>query len=151
MITTQIESFTERLPELKELFPLHWKELALNQDKVPLDPQYEIYEQRELLGELLFVTLREAGALIGYFVGFIAPGLHYRSCLTCTMDIFFVHPDKRHGRAGIQLFKAVEQELRRRRVQRWFVGSKSHADASKLFEYLEFNKVETYYSKWLGD
>jgi GNAT superfamily N-acetyltransferase len=151
MLTCQVESFTERLGEFRPLFPLHWDELALNKDKVPLDPQYEIYLQREARGELIFVTLRELGTPVGYFIGFIAPGLHYRTCLTCTMDIFYVHPAKRGGRGGIKLFKFVEMELRRRRVDRWFVGSKCHADASWLFEILGFDRVEVYYSKWLGD
>ena len=151
MLSAQIESFTERLGEFRPLFPLHWEELALNKDKVPLDPQYDISIQREARGELLFVTLRELGTPVGYFIGFIAPGLHYRTCLTCTMDIFYVHPAKRGGRGGIKLFKFVEQELRRRGVDRWFVGSKCHADASWLFEILGFDRVEVYYSKWLGD
>jgi GNAT superfamily N-acetyltransferase len=146
-----VESFEEGLAEFQPLFPIHWEELALNKDKVPLDPQYDIYIRRERAGELLFVTLRELGQPIGYFIGFIAPGLHYQTCLTCTMDIFYVHPDKRKGRAGIQLFKFVEKELLKRGVQRWFVGAKLHSDASPLFEYLKFNRVEVYYSKWLGD
>ncbi len=151
MITVQLESFAERLAEFKPLFPLHWEELALNKDKVPLDPQYDIYIAREQRGELIFATMRELGAPIGYFIGFIAPGLHYKTCLTCTMDIFYVHPEKRGGRCGIKLFKFVEAELKRRGVQRWFVGSKCHADASWLFEHLAFDKVEVYYSKWLGE
>lgn len=150
MLTAHVESFTQRLPELLPLLPLHYKELALDQDKVPLDPQYDVYCARERAGELLFVVLREAGELIGYFIGFIAPGMHYRTCLTCTMDIFYVHPDKRGGRGGLILFGAVEAELKRRRVQRWFVGSKCHMDASWLFERLGFQRVEVYYSKWLG-
>jgi len=151
MITTHVESLTERLPELMPLFPLHYEELALNKDKVPLDPQYNIYLERDARGEVVFVTMRDAGELVGYFVGFIAPGLHYRTCLTCTMDIFYVHPSKRNGTAGVRLFRAVEKELKRRGVQRWFVGSKCHKDASALFERLGFNRVEVYYSKWMGD
>lgn len=152
MLTTQVESFEERLAELQELLPLHYRELALNQDKVPLSPQYGIYIERERRGELLFVTMRDAGELVGYFIGFIAPGLHYSTCLTCTMDIFFIHPSRRgNALPGVRLFRAVEAELRRRGVQRWFAGSKCKADASSLFEFLDFERVEVYYSKWLGD
>jgi hypothetical protein len=151
MITCHIESFEERLTELKALLPGHYKELALNQDKVPLSPQFNVYIERERRGELLFVTMREEGELVGYFIGFIAPGLHYSTCLTCTMDIFYIRPDKRGAALpGVRLFKFVEKELIRRGVDRWFVGSKCRADASKLFEFLEFEKVEIYYSKWLG-
>lgn len=150
MTTCQVESLTERLEEMKSLFPAHWKELALNQDQVPLDPQYEVYLDRDARGEVVFVAMRDAGEMIGYFVGFVSPGLHYRTCLTCIMDIFFVRPDKRNGSAGIKLFRTVEKELRRRGVKRWFVGSKLHADASVLFRRLGFEPVETYYSKWMG-
>lgn len=150
MITAHIESFEEMLPELQTLLPLHYEELALNKDTVPLSPQYDIYIARERAGELLFVTLRQAGELVGYFIGFIAPGLHYSTCLTCTMDIFYVHPDKRTGSAGVRLFRFVEAELRRRGVQRWFMGSKIHADASALFKRIGAAPVETYFSKWLG-
>lgn len=149
MITCHIESFVERLPELKSLLQLHWEELALNKDSVPLDPQYEVYFERENKGELLFVTIRETGVMIGYFIGFIAPGLHYKTCLTCTMDIFYLHPEKRGSGTGKALFNFVEQELNRRRVNLWFVGSKNHKDASYLFEKLGFEPVETYYSKML--
>jgi hypothetical protein len=151
MITCHVESFEERLAELQALLPLHYRELALNQDKVPLQPQYHVYIERERAGGLLFVTLRDAGELVGYFIGFIAPGLHYETCLTCTMDIFYVRTDKRAGSAGVRMFRFVEGELRRRGVQRWFMGSKIHADASALFKRIGAAPVETYYSKWLGE
>lgn len=150
MISTHVESFEDRLEELQPLLPMHYEELALNQDKVPLSPQYNVYIERERAGGLLFVTLRDAGELVGYFIGFIAPGLHYSTCLTCTMDIFFLRKDKRTGSAGVRLFRFVEDELRRRGVQRWFMGSKVKADASALFKRIGAEPVETYYSKWLG-
>jgi len=137
--------------DLLPLLPLHWAELALNQDKVPLDPQYDIYDAREAAGQTLVVTLRELGVLVGYFIGFVAPGLHYRTCLTLTMDIFWTHPDIRKGFAAVRMFREVEREAKRRGVQRIFYGSKAHKDASKLFEFLRMDPVEVYYSKWIGD
>ena len=150
MITSQVESFPPFLEEVKPLLPLHWEELALNKDDVPLDPQYGIYLARDAAGEVLCATVREDGKLVGYFVGFIAPGLHYQTCLTLTMDIFYVHPDHRGAGAGYILFKTVEREARRRGVKRMFVGSKLHKDASWLFEKLGYTEVERYYSAWLG-
>ena len=133
------------------ILPIHWEELALHKEKVPLDPQYNVYLERDAQGGVILVTAREDGKLIGYFVGFIAPGLHYQTCLTCTMDIFYVHPDHRGGGTGYHLFKSAEKELKRRGVQRLFVGSKLHKDASWLFEKLGYEEVERYYSAWLGD
>jgi hypothetical protein len=151
MITLMAEPFMQNVEELKKLLPLHYEELALDKDKVPLSPQWDVYDQREKSGQLLYVAMREKGQLIGYFIGFIAPGLHYSTCLTCTLDIFWLKPEKRGGRLGIKLFKFVEQELNKRKVDRWFVGSKVHKDASWLFEYLGFKQVEIYYSKMLGE
>lgn len=151
MITAHVESFESNLDYLKPLLPIHYKELALNQDKVPLSPQFDKYIAAEHRGELLFVGLRKAGELVGYFIGFVAPGLHYSTCLTCQMDIFYVHPEHRGSGAGFQLFKFVEKQLKQRGVQRMFVGSKMHKDASWLFQKLGYTPVETYYSTWLGD
>jgi GNAT superfamily N-acetyltransferase len=152
MLTAQVEPWAEFVEEARPLFPEHWRELALNQDKVPLDPRYEIYDAHDAKGGLLVVTLRGAGELAGYFIGFVAPGLHYRSCLTLTMDIFWVRPEHRGGAlAGIKLFRAVEAEARRRGVRRLFYGSKVHKDASRLFEFLRCEPVETFYTKWIGD
>lgn len=149
MIVACVESFVERLPELKPILPLHYEELALDKADCPLDPRYDVYERLEAAGELLFVTLRQRGALIGYFIGMVAPGMHYRTCLTCHMDIFYVHPDHRGNAGGQILFAEVERELRRRGVTRWFVGCKLHLDASWLFERLGFQRIEVYYSKVL--
>ena len=151
MITCQVEPFPPFLQEVKPILPIHWEELALHKEKVPLDPQYNVYLERDAQGGVISVTAREDGKLIGYFVGFIAPGLHYQTCLTCTMDIFYVHPDHRGGGTGYHLFKSAEKELKRRGVQRLFVGSKLHKDASWLFEKLGYEEVERYYSAWLGD
>lgn len=151
MITAQVEDFPRFLEEVKPILPLHYAELALHQDKVPLSPQYDEYLRRDSAGMILLVTLRDAGELIGYFVGFVAPGLHYSTCLTLHLDIFYVHPDHRGSGGGIILFKAVEREAKRRGVQRLFTGSKMHKDASWLFERLGYELVETTYSAWLGD
>jgi len=150
MLTAQVEPFPAFLDEVQPLLPLHWEELALNKDQVPLAPQFDEYLRRDAAGGVLVVTLRELGQLVGYFVGFIAPGLHYRTCLTLTLDIFWLHPSHRGKMGGVKLFRTVEAEARRRGVQRMFVGSKCHQDASFLFERLGYERVEVHYSAWLG-
>jgi L-amino acid N-acyltransferase YncA len=151
MITVQVEPLMDVLDDLKVLFPAHYEELALDKDKVPLDPDYGIYKNLALQNMILCVTLRENGKIIGYFVGFIKPHLHYRTCLTLTMDIFYVRQDKRAGFNGVKLFRAVEAEARRIGVQRWFMGSKNHKASVALFKRIGAIPVEEYYSKWLGD
>lgn len=152
MITIQHESFETCLEELKPLLYGHWRELAANQDKVPLSPNFDIYINLEHQEKLIFTTLREDGELKGYFIGFILSSPHYSTCLDCKMDIFYVHPSVRgQGLPGLKLFREVEKELKHRGVQRWYVGSKVKADATALFERLGFEPIEVYHSKWIGD
>lgn len=150
MLTASVENYADCIEELKTVYPDHWDELALNKDHVPLAPMYEVYDARDAAGELMLVVLRSSGKLAGYFLGFIGPALHYRTCLTLTLDIFRVLPEYRDGTAGVKLFKAAQAEAKRRGVQRMFVGSKCHADASALFKRLGYEPVETFYSCWLG-
>lgn len=152
LLTAQPEAFAPFLDEVKPYLPEHYKELALDQDKVPLSPQYDEYLRRDAAGMVMTVTLRSAGELVGYFIGMIAPGLHYSTCLTLITDIYWLRPDMRGNGGGTLLFKAVEREAKRRGVQRMFVGYKLHSPAPKpLFEALGYQPVEEYFTAWLGD
>lgn len=151
MITAQVESWVPFLPELKPLLHGHWEELALNKDKVPLDPQWDLYLQADAAGQLVLVTLREDGKVAGYFIGFVRPGMHYKTCLTYSMDIFYVHPEHRGNNGGQLMVDCLEKELKRRGVHRIFMGTKNHKPAGWMFEKLGYTEVETYYSKWIGD
>lgn len=150
MITFVIEPFSSVYAELLPLLHQHYGEISTHKDHgVPLEPQVGVYRAREADGSLLMVIGRERGEIVAYFVAFIAPGLHYASCLTCLPDIFFVREDKRTGLAGVRMFRFVEKELRRRGVKRWAVGGKVVHDASALFKFLDFQAVETTFEKWL--
>ena len=151
LLTCCVERLSDELGTLKTMFPEHWAELALDQDKVPLDPDYARYLAMEADGQVLFVAMRAAGEIVGYFVGFVRPHIHYRTCLTLAMDIFWVKPKYRKGSAGLRLFKFVRQVAKQRGVQRIVVGSKLKADASVLFERLGYVEIERYFSLWIGD
>lgn len=152
MLTAHVEPLMSQIDELKQLFDTHYNELALNRDKVPLSPQWHAYVQKEQAGQTVYVTLRDAGELIGYIVAFVAPGLHYSTCLTCHMDILFVKPDRRDaGAKGVlMMIDRLEQELKRRGVQRWFMGTKLHKDIGAIFKRRGFEPVEMTYCKWIG-
>lgn len=151
MISVQMENFSEHMEEFKTLLPLHWQELGLNKDRVQLDPIYEAYLKKEADGELFVASARENGSIIGYYCGFIGRALHYRTMLMCTTDIYFVHPDRRKLDIGTMLFNFVEQQLKNRGVMYWVVGDKNHKPAAYFLELLGHEKIENYYSKWIGE
>jgi GNAT superfamily N-acetyltransferase len=150
MMTAAVEDWDSVQAEWRALIPQHYDEISLHKEHgVPLDPDYEAYSAINRAGRLLFVGLRDAGSLVGYFIGFVQPHLHYRTCLTCTMDIMYVHPSKRNGTGGLRLLKAAKAELKRRGVACWFMGSKDHKPIGRLYEAMGFKKMESYYSLWI--
>jgi len=159
MITVQVEKLVDCLEELKPLFQPHWRELALNQEQVPLDPKYEWYLQMDLTGRVLCVVARERGHIVGYFIGFIDTHHHYRSTLHLTEDIFWLHPDFRdkdsltmlEGDMLAQaLFERVKLEAVTRGVKRAYLGSKVHRSAQEMFRQMGGVEADLYFSFWWG-
>ncbi len=140
-----IEGYTAVEPELRELYPQHYNELATDKD-IPLAPNYAGYRTLDANGCVFLVTLRDAGRLAGYFLGFLFPELHYQSCLACTGDIFYVRPEYRRGTAGLQMFRFAKRELKARGIQRWHVTTKLHQDCGALLRRVGFSPVEMHYS-----
>lgn len=150
MIAASIEEYLDCIDELKPMFDEHHRELGLFQDKMPLAPQYRVYQDRNNRGELVMPILRKDGKIVGYWPTFVAPGLHYGSTLTATMDILWVHPELRGNGGGKFLAECLEKELKRRGVKVWYVGSKNHKQIEAFYQMLGFEPVETYFAKWIG-
>lgn len=154
MLTAQVESLTDGLAEIKPLLPRHYEELSLHKDRgVQLDPLYDRYLMKDAVGEVLYVTLRKQGELVGYFVGFIGPALHYASCVTLHSDIYYVVPEHRGDGGGAILFDAVRKEAKRRGARYWMSGDKEHAHlhADRLHMMMGFQKIENVFGLWLED
>lgn len=152
MITVQVESFERCIPELSAIFPQHWEELALFRDRMPLDPQYHEYCRREQTGKLMLVTVRESGRIVAYYTAQLAPGFHYQSTVTATMDMVYVLPEVRDRGYATPLFLRVERELKKRGVQLWYSGYKTMnaLGLPRFLEAMKFSPADTYMAKWIG-
>jgi len=150
-LSLAVEQFSQVIEEAKPLLYRHWEEIALDRDRVPLEPDWARYASLEAMGALSVVTMRQNGRLVGYSCMVVQPGLHYRSCLEARMDIFWLAPEVRGRMGGVRLFRAVEKELQRRGVKRIYAGSKLHKDVSVLFQKLGYMPVERWFSKWIGN
>lgn len=153
MITAQVESLTAGLEEIKPLLPIHYEELSLHKfHGFPLAPIYEDYLARDAAGQVLYITIREQGELLGYFVGFIGPALHYQGCLSLMLDIFYILPKARGNNGGVIMFNAVITECKRRGVKAFNMGCKEHMKefAERLFRAIGAEPSESHYCLWLG-
>jgi GNAT superfamily N-acetyltransferase len=158
MIVYAVEPFDTAFEEAQELLQEHWEEIALNKDTIKLDIDVSRYKELADKGVLHIVTARDGniqksawdpGKLIGYHVGMIVPHLHYKSTLHGITDIFFIHPDYRKGRIGINLFKYVEKSMKERGVVKLMTAVKLHLDVGAIFERLGWTPIERLYSKML--
>lgn len=151
MLTTHIEHLMSQLDEILKLTPTHYHEISEHyKHDIPLNPDYNKYIIKENNGEILYITLRDSGKLVGYYIGFIHAALHYQDCLTLALDIIYVSPDSRGQKGGVLLMDAVKKEAKRRGVRIITMGCKeSHKIyMERLLLESGFAPFETHYSLW---
>jgi hypothetical protein len=148
-ITFQREPWGNFYPDGCKLFPQHWKELAVNQEKIKLDIDAERYAKMEELGMLYILTARRGERLIGYLMAFLMPHFHYKSAgLMAVTDMYFVLPEFRTG-TGLRLFLNFEQRMRELGVVQMITSCKLHSDHTALLERLGWQWTDKTFMKLL--
>lgn len=153
-ITLQWERVSTLAKEITPLFREHWREIALYQDSVPLEPNWDLYFQYEILGLLQVLTVRADGLLVGYVFLIITPHLHYASTIYAHCDMFWLRPSFRRGLLGYQMLKQAVEKAEALKVTVMYVAIKKHflksrGTIGKLLERLGFSAEETVYYKQL--
>ena len=147
----QIEKVSDCKKEVLPLIQKHWAEIALNQDLIKLNPDWDMYNKLESLGMLYAYTAREGDKLVGYFTVVATKGLHYVDHVLAACDIIFILPEYRKGRAGANLIKYAEKDLKAKGVSVLAINTKDHAPFDKLLQRLDYSLAERLYSKYIGN
>lgn len=150
-VAFRVERFRE-IPrsDTDSLFAAHWKEIALDKDKIPLDVDYERYNKLDEMESLHIVTARDEGRLVGYHCSLINTHSHYKSSKMALVDVYYLLPEYRMSRTGIKLFQFAEESLRARGdIVKLLCSTKIHQDHSRIFEFLGWRETERTYSKIL--
>lgn len=148
-ITYQQEFLCSFAEESKELLQLHWQEIALNRDRIKLNPDWDAYEALESSGVLKVFTARSDNKLVGYFVVLVGNNLHYKDHLFATNDVIFLHRDYRKGLTGYKLIKFAEKCLSSDGVSVLNINTKLHKDFGPVLSRGGYNPIETVYSKYI--
>ncbi len=156
----QWEKFSHLAKSIGPLFIRHWRELALNQDAIPLDPDYDRYLACELAGILHVLCARNPhnGHLAGYIFAMIGPHLHYVTTSWCLVDMYWLEPEYRTGWNGVRMFKAFEKGVQERGAKVIMLTEKLHfgeshkhgKNAGAIFRFLGYDPIEQVYSKRVG-
>jgi hypothetical protein len=141
-----IEHWNRFGDEFKILSVEHWREVALHQDDVPLDPDWETYEKGDAAGKLVFVAARDGGVLAGYSVWAVTNPLHFKSTLYAQNDVIYMKPEYR-GHEGLRLIKESEKFMQERGVKKILWGVMRNKDWSCILERMGYEQEDILMSK----
>lgn len=137
--------------ELTPLLQSHWEQIALNKDKIKLNPAWDEYIQLNELGLIHFYTVRDQGELVGYFCLTVSKSLHYKDHIFAACDIIYVKQDNRAGMTGHKLIKFAEDDLKKLGVSLIAINTKIHAPFDNLLNRMNYVQTERLYTKYIGD
>lgn len=147
MISFKLAPYSVLKTEIKPLIKLHWQEIALDKESIPLDPDWDEYDRLASKDQLHLLTARNGSELIGYYVGIVRPHLHYKSTLMAFNDVMYIKPEHRQGMVGIRLLKEIEKTLKDRGVKKMFMNTKEHHNFGVILERLGYKKSESIFIK----
>ena len=133
-----------------ELLPLivrNWRESPSYVPGVDADPDWQRYRLLDEAGAVLCLTVRKAGALVGYLVAFSHSSLHHRTIRCAQIDGFYILPAFRF--AARRLYRMAEDHFIAAGITHvgWTVDRNSRLQA--LAQALGFRADETVMEKLL--
>lgn len=149
-LTFQQEDVSVFIEDCMDLIIEHWKDVALNQDSTPLDPDWGQYTALAAAGILHITSARtEDGELVGYAVCSMAPHIRYKSAKWAEGDVFYLKPEHRKGSAGRRLLQAVEDAMKELGATQMIQKVKTHKDVGAVFERMGYTAIERVFVKEL--
>jgi len=145
-----VEDYMYALPRMRDIYPVHWAEIAMDKDTIPLDPDYGWYEMLYKSGMLHLVCARDEGKLVGYHVGVLRPHPHYKSTLMCFSDMFYLLREYRRGMNGYEFMKFFKDTALTRGVKRIYWSSKRTIDITPIAKRLGFIHIENVFTYTVG-
>jgi len=152
MICCQVETWADIWRDGQEIFKIHYDELALHKEAMPLGLDNDAYTDLERKGYLLVVAARRDGTLIGYWVGVVlSHHPHNKNAgKVATTDMFVIKPAERRGGAGVKLLRAAESAMRNLGIVKASISTKLHFENGPLLDALGWEKTDIVRQKVMG-
>ena len=146
----QHEKYHDVIEELKPHLHEHYKEVAMYQDKIDFDPNYEAYGVAQDNGMLYIYTMRDEDELVGYNIFFVQTHPHYSSNMFAVNDIVYIAPNYRHKVDTLGFFAYCENSLKELGVDVMTYHMKVLKTFEMLMKTLEMDHAEHMYTKYIG-
>jgi hypothetical protein len=148
-LTYQAEPFAAWHRQAIPHMQAHWREIALHQDRFPLNPDWDRGIALERSGQLAAYTARDAGNYLqGYAVFIVGPHVHYRDCMLANADLFYLNPDYRQGTAAVRFLRFCDAHLAKHwKVHRVIHRVKSAHDWSPILAHMGYAETERIFER----
>lgn len=146
-----VEKFADCFEDMKTLFEKHWEEVALNKNKIKLNPDYDKYLAMEELGMISLITVRNNNEIVGYSIDILSPHLHYKDHIFALNDVIFLSPEYRAGRTALKLLLHVQEHLKSLGTSVHVLHMKTAHKFTGLAKMAGYNNSEETWSIFLGD
>lgn len=141
MTTFQVEDWFEVRSEVIRHWPEHYSEVYSDEDYAP---DFDKYEAIAAAGNLMVVTARRDGELIGYVVALVHSHLHQRDVTWGFFDSYWLRRDVRGPRLFPRMVQATEDLMKERGVKRMFASERSDG---RMFAWMGWQVAERIYIK----
>jgi hypothetical protein len=149
-LTYAVEEWRDFYPEAKPIMQRHWEEIALDKDRVKVSWNDHKYREMADNGILHVLAVRCEFKLVGYYLAFILPHLHYMEAGSMAFtDIYYILPEFRNAASSIEMFIEAEKTLRAKGCVKAYISSKIHKDLTPLFIYLGWKPSDVVCTKML--
>lgn len=146
MILFALEPLSVILPEVEELWRLHWQETEGYRDVQGYAPDIAQFMQMDKLGWFAEYTARDNGRLVGHLGFIVHNSRHSRHRMSATEDFFYLRREYRRGMTAMQLLRFAVKSLKERGCSAIGMSSKLTNDISPLLKRAGFSQCA---SMWM--
>lgn len=129
------------------MLPMHYDELTQNKELMSINPDDALYSAIEKNGDLIVLVMFSDSVVIGYSVNMLTHSMHYVGTRICKNDLFFIHPDYRHGRNGLRLINETKRIGKESGGQLMMWHAKQYTPMAAMLERLGCAVQEITYSE----
>lgn len=134
--------------EVEAIVKGYWESTQAGKDQDPIVFKWDLYEELDKRGRILFLTCRDQDTkkMYGFVSYFIAEHMHHDHIMA-TCDMLSVVPDMRGRGIGSELVKQAEQWLKAQGITHIVHAYRLIYGDTPLFPKLGYKAEETWYVK----
>lgn len=137
-----IESWDSFWKDGQELAKANWE---MTGEGTVFEPDTDSYRSMYLDGNMVILTVREDGKMLGYLLMILRSSLQSKSIRIAGEEGLYLDPVARRGTIGIQMIKMMNQVLKSLGVEHVYYSSRPIREITPIFQRLGFTKVLTRY------